>query len=189
MNTPAHLIFGAAGFSRPDRRGSFAAAIAGSLAPDLSLYLMAGWSLFVMDIPPRTVFGEYYYSDAWQSIFAVDNSFILWGAVVLLALWLKRPLLFAFAGAGFLHLLFDFPLHTHDARQHFWPVSDWVFYSPFSYWDSAAHADIIGTASIGLCVALAVVVIRRFESWVVRGFTALLLALELASSGFWSLVF
>ena len=39
MNTPAHLLFGVAAFGKPDRRGVTAAALGGSLIPDLSLYL------------------------------------------------------------------------------------------------------------------------------------------------------
>ena len=92
MNTPAHLILGAAAFSSPDRRGSFRAAVLGALAPDVSLYVMASVSIFVLGISPNVVFRDYYYSDAWQSVFAVDNSFVLWGAVFIVALLLRRPL-------------------------------------------------------------------------------------------------
>ena len=119
MNTPTHLIFGATAFARPDRKGTLPAALAASLAPDVSLFVMVAVSLWLLDVPARTVFDEYYYSDAWQSIFAVDNSFILWGALLAFALWQRIQLLTAFAGAGFLQLAFDFPLHTHDARMHF----------------------------------------------------------------------
>ena len=164
MNTPAHLIFGASAFARPDRKGSLAAAFAGSLAPDVSLYLLVAVAIWGMGIPPQTVFDEYYYSDAWQTVFAVDNSFILWGMLLCLALWRRGPLLIVFAGAGLLHLAFDFPLHTHDARQHFWPVTDWVFVSPFSYWDGAAHAGTIGLGTLSMTLALAALLIARFQA-------------------------
>ena len=75
-------------------------------------------------------FGEYYYSSSWQQVFAVDNSFVLWGLGLGIALWVRRPVWIAFAGAGLLHLVFDFPVHNHDARMHFWPLSDWTFISP-----------------------------------------------------------
>ena len=79
MNTPAHLIFGLAVFGRPNVSRVTAAALAAALIPDASLYVMAGWSLFVMGIDARIVFGELYFSDLWQAVFRVDNSFILWG--------------------------------------------------------------------------------------------------------------
>ena len=64
-----------------------AAAVAGSLLPDLSLYLMAGWAMRVQKIPPSVVFDELYFSPRWQAVFAVDNSLILWGGLAVLAAW------------------------------------------------------------------------------------------------------
>lgn len=189
MNTPAHLLIGAAAFAKPDRKGTTAAAFLGALAPDLSLYLMVTVSIWGLGIPPATVFREYYYSDAWQAVFAVDNSFVLWGLALLAALWWKNRIAIAFTGAGLLHLAFDFPLHTHDARRHFWPVSDWVFTSPVSYWDRAAHAGIVGPLELGLSMACAVLLWRQLLHWGWRLLILLLVAAELASSGIWRFIF
>lgn len=189
MNTPAHLIFGAAAFGKPEKRGTFLAAILGAFAPDLSLYLMVFVSIWVLQIPASTVFDELYYSDNWQSVFAVDNSFILWGIVLGIALWRRWPRMIAFAGAGFLHLLLDFPLHTHDARMHFWPISDWVFVSPVSYWDGAAHAGVVGPLELTLSLGLALVLWNRFRDWRIRTTTSVLVTMELMSSGIWRFLF
>ncbi len=189
MNTPAHLIFGAAAFGRPGAPRLTAAALGGSLLPDLSLYLMVGWSLYVQGIPAQTVFRELYYSDAWQAVFAIDNSFILWGALLGVAIWRKWPVLIAFAGSGLLHLVFDFALHNHDARRQFWPISDWVFFSPFSYWDSTYHAGVIGPLELILSMALCVFLLIRFRSWAMRGIVVLLGAAELATTGIWRFIF
>lgn len=189
MNTPAHLILGAALFSREDRKGTYLAALAGSFAPDLSLYAMVTVSIWVLGVPAQTVFREYYYSDAWQSVFAVDNSFILWGLLLAIALWQRWPCAIAFAAAGLAHLALDFPLHTHDARPHFWPVTDWVFNSPFSYWDTRAGAGVIGPMEVALSLAMAVLLFRKFRSLGVRLATLALVATELASSGIWHFVF
>ena len=56
--------------------------------------------------------------------------------------------------AALLHLAFDLPLHHSDARPHFWPLSDWVFRPPLSYWNPARHGDLVGAVEIGACVAL-----------------------------------
>ena len=71
MNTPAHVIVGAAAFARPGALAVNAAAVLGSLMPDISLYVMASTALFLIDVPPNVVFDEYYFSDAWQQVFAV----------------------------------------------------------------------------------------------------------------------
>ncbi|MEM7752212.1 MAG: cobalamin biosynthesis protein CobQ [Pseudomonadota bacterium] len=189
MNTPAHLLIGTTLFASADRKGTYAAALAGAMAPDLSLYVMVAVSIWGLGIPPDTVFREYYYSDAWQSVFAVDNSFILWGVLLGLAVWRGWPRFVAFAAAGLAHLALDFPLHTHDARMHFWPVSDWVFESPVSYWDSAAYADIVGPVGLAIALSCAFVLWRRFQPWGIRLLSVVLLGLEAMSSGVWRLVF
>ena len=183
MNTPAHLIFGVAAFGREGRRGTVGAALAGSLAPDLSLYLLGGVSLFVLGIPENVVFGELYFSDAWQTIFAIDNSFFLWGGALAAALWWRMPRLTAFAAAGVLHLALDFPLHHDDGRAHFWPVSDWIFESPVSYWDGRHHAGVVAPLEVAASVALAVHAFIRHRALWLRALLALLVILEFASGG------
>ncbi len=161
----------------------------GAFVPDFSLYLMVSVSIWVMDIPARRVFGELYYSDAWQSVFAVDNSFILWGLAFGLALWRKSSVFVAFTGAALLHLLLDFPLHTHDARQHFWPVTNWIFESPVSYWDNAAHAGIVSPVALALAGGALVVIWQRAKTIWLRIVATGLFVLEIASSGIWRFIF
>ncbi|QFT93833.1 hypothetical protein FIU86_13360 [Roseovarius sp. THAF9] len=77
MNTPAHVIFAAAAFARPFDRRRTVAAVAGGLAPDLSLYVMVGVSLYLLGLDPGYVFGTLCFSDAWQRVFRIDNSFLV----------------------------------------------------------------------------------------------------------------
>ena len=165
------------------------AAVIGAAAPDLSLYFMAGTALFLMDVPPNIVFAEYYFSPAWQAVFAIDNSFIIWGAAFALALWARRPALIAFTGAALLHIALDFPLHHDDARPHFWPLSNWVFESPISYWDRDHYADIVGPLEGLMCVALCVMLWRRFQGVPARTVIALAGALQIAPVFIWVFVF
>lgn len=189
MNTPAHLIFGAAAFGRPHVRWTLLAAMAGGLAPDLSLYLMVGWHLLLLGTDARVVFGELYYSDTWQAVFSLDNSVFLWGGVLALALWQRWRWLVAFAGAALLHIALDFPLHAGDGRPHFWPMSDWIFESPLSYWDSRHYAGWVGPLEMALCVVLVIVLWRRVTSWPWRITFSVLLALEAGSNNVWAFVF
>jgi membrane-bound metal-dependent hydrolase YbcI (DUF457 family) len=179
MNTPAHLIFGAVVFGRPGVRHATKAAVLGSLLPDLSLYLLAGVSIHVLGIPPARVFAELYFSPAWQAVFAIDNSFPLWGLLMAVALWQKWAVVRAFAGGGLLHLGFDFLLHNEDARRQFWPLSDWVFRSPFSYYDPARHGEVIGALEILLCLMFSVILWRRYPAVAARVLIALAILLEL----------
>jgi membrane-bound metal-dependent hydrolase YbcI (DUF457 family) len=183
MNTPAHLLIGAAAFGRPATTRIVGAALIGAMIPDLSLYLMAGVALFVLQIPPQTVFDELYFSDAWQTVFAIDNSFFVWVCLLGIAIWRRSAWAIALTGAALLHLVLDFPLHHDDGRSHFWPVTWWVFESPVSYWDrdngaqwAAPIEAVMAVAAfillwvrkaprwaLGLCIPLVVA-----EVWIVR---------------------
>lgn len=189
MNTPAHLIFGAAAFGKPDNPRVTMAALLGGLAPDLSLYLMVGWSIWVLGIPAQTVFDTLYFSDLWQDVFAVDNSVPIWAAFLGLALWRRWPAGVAFAGAGLLHLAFDFPLHNEDARRHFWPLSNFVFHSPVSYWDPQHHGRIAAPVEMLVCLGLLVLLWRRFQGWKARLWIAALGVLELAPGIMFAVMF
>lgn len=189
MNTPAHLILGAAAFARPDAPRITVAALFGAIAPDLSLYLMAGWHLLILGTPPEVVFGQLYFSDAWFNVFKVDNSFILWGIALGAALYARSGWAVALTGAALLHIALDFPLHHDDGRPHFWPLTDWVFESPLSYWDRDAHAGIIGPLEILISLGACVYLWTRFQGWLARGAVTLGAATQIAPGLFWVFVF
>lgn len=189
MNTPAHVIFATAAFARPFERKRTFAAMAGALAPDLSLYLMAATSLYVLGLSPNYVFNTLYFSEAWQQVFKVDNSFLVWGAGFALAWWYQARNGMVFAASGLMHLALDFPLHHDDGRPHFWPISDWVFQSPVSYWDRAHHATIVGPIEMALSALFCVIMMLRFTSLRSRLLIGALAILQLFPVFIWMFVF
>ncbi|TFL16468.1 cobalamin biosynthesis protein CobQ [Jannaschia formosa] len=188
MNTPAHLLLGLAVFGRREHPRVSAAALAGALLPDLSLYLLAGGSLAI-GIPAGRVFGELYFSDLWQMIFAIDNSVPIWGLLLAMGIWAKRLWIVALAGAGLLHLALDLPLHHDDGRPHIWPLSDWVFASPLSYWDRAHHAGWVAPIETALALVAAAWSWVRFPSAWIRVTVLLLAAAQLSVGGLWRYLF
>ncbi|HCP82667.1 MAG TPA: cobalamin biosynthesis protein CobQ [Octadecabacter sp.] len=189
MNTPAHLIFGLTAFGKADLPKVTAAALAGAMIPDLSLYLLAGTHLFVLGTDPQVVFVQMYFSGAWQSIFRIDNSLVLWGIGLALAIVARSTWAIALCGAAMLHLGLDFLLHHDDGRAHFWPLSNWVFQSPVSYWDRDHHAGIIGPLEIGLSLACSALLWRRFVGVKMRVLIAILALMEAAPVFVWLFIF
>lgn len=165
MNTPAHLLLGSAVMARGGDRRVIWAAMLGALLPDLSLYLLAGVSLQILNIAPQVVFDELYFSDLWQGIFAIDNSFLVWGVLFGWTLWLRIPAAIALTGAALLHLAFDFPLHHDDGRAHFWPLTRWVFESPVSYWDRDHGALWVAPAEAALALGAALFLWFKRPGW------------------------
>ena len=178
MNTPAHLIFGLAAFGDTTRKAVTAAALAGALIPDLSLYLMAGTHLLVLDTPAKVVFDQLYFSESWQSIFRIDNSIVLWGIALVVGFMLRSSVAIALCAAALLHLGLDFLLHHDDGRAHFWPISNWKFQSPVSYWDSNHYGNIVGPTEILLSLAACVWLWRKHVNRWMRGLILLLGAME-----------
>lgn len=165
MNTPSHMLIGAAVFARPLVPSILVAALAGGLAPDLPMFAMVLWATRVVGVPEHEVFGTLFFSETWQSVFAVDHSFLVWGGLLGLAFWCRQIILRAFAGAGLLHALADFLTHHDDARRQFWPVSDWVFRSPVSYWDARFYGSAFGMFEVALVVTLAAFLCWRMAGW------------------------
>jgi hypothetical protein len=189
MNTPAHLLIGAAAFGRPATSKVLGAAFVGALLPDLSLYLMAGVALNIMGIPPHVVFRDLYYSDAWQMVFAIDNSFLLWGALLGFAIWRRSAWAIALTGAALSHLALDFPLHHDDGRAHFWPATWWIFESPISYWDIHHGAKWVAPIEGVLAIAAVVVLWLRKAPWWVFLLCIPLMAAELWILRQWLFIF
>lgn len=182
------MLIGAAVFARPVAPNSLLAALAGGFAPDLPMLAMVLWSSRILGLPEHKVFGEFFYSDAWQAVFAIDHSFFVWGALLALAQLRGGMVLRAFTGSGLLHSIADFLTHHDDARRQFWPITDWVFRSPVSYWDARYFGNVFAVFEVGLVVALAAYLCwnrtRIWERAVVLSLAALIVIPVMVTGGF-----
>lgn len=168
MNTPAHLVFGMTAFGKQGRRDLTAAAFVGALIPDLSLYLLSLTHLLIIGTTPEVLFGELYFSDGWQRIFRVDNSIVLWGLVLAFGLLRRSGVVIALSGAALLHLVADLLLHHDDGRPHFWPLTDWIYESPVSYWDPLHYGGIVGPLEVLAVLACSLILWRRHAGLAMR---------------------
>jgi hypothetical protein len=64
-----------------------------------------------------------------------------------------------------LHSLGDIFLHHDDAHRHFFPLLDWQFVSPVSYWDPRFHGEIVAIVEI-LMVLVVGLWIWRETTWI-----------------------
>ncbi len=178
MNTQAHLLLGAAVLGRRNEPARNTAAVLGSLAPDLTMFAMVAWQGWVLGRTGSQIFGEDYFSPFWQEVFAISNSLIVFGAVAAVGALVRRPWLLVFGLAALLHVVTDIPLHVDDGHPPFWPLSDWIYRSPYSYWDARHGAGFIAPAEFALSCALAIWLLVRHRSWSLRIGIVLLLATE-----------
>lgn len=166
MNTPTHMIIGAVFFAKRDQSKSLIAAFAGGLAPDLPMLIMVAYATRITDIPQQEVFGTLFFSSGWQEVFAIDHSFFVWGLLLTVGLLFRSFPTIAFAGSAMAHAAIDFLTHHSDARQQFWPFTDWVFNSPVSYWDPTYFGNIMGPIEALLVITSTLfIVIRLKRPW------------------------
>lgn len=170
--TQTHILIGAAAFARPGRKAIGIAAIAGSVLPDLDV-----WMMFAVErlrgLSSCEIFHFRYWEPPWTQLQAIMSSLPLWIGAFVLALiamsatsgtWRQRFLCTAvFAAATVLHLSIDFTLHHDDARAQFQPITDWVFRSPVSYWDPAHFGRFVMPMEMALGIFLAGMIALRFR--------------------------
>ena len=186
--TQTHLLIAGALFAKPGEKLRNTAVIVGALVPDAAIYFLFLWSK-VMAIPERKVWDELYWQEPWQSWTAAGNSIPIYMGLLVLGVVLLRTagsvwrigLFFAFlALAALVHIAGDLPVHVHDAHRHLWPLSDWKFISPISYWNPDHHGGIFSIFEVGLGLLLAVALFRRFTTIWVRAVLGLVIVAYLA---------
>ena len=152
MNTPAHVIFSLSLLGKNNAANSTYAIAVGALMPDVIMIVFYAYEK-LRGVPEQIIWNSHYFLPQWQNLFDIFNSVPL----LLLALIVSRhrqnkflTLLFA---SMLIHCFFDFPVHHDDSHRHFFPLSDFRFQSPVSYWDPQHHGQIVGAIEMILVLA------------------------------------
>ena len=139
MMSQTHVLISAALLTRRDAPMRNGAVLLGAMLPDLSIYAIYFLSRW-QGIESRLIWDEVYWQEPSQTLSAISNSFPLFAAVLVPALYLQHntkkaqwsvfgAFFAALAISAILHLTFDISLHADDAHRHFWPLTNWRFHS------------------------------------------------------------
>ncbi len=214
MNSQTHLLVAAALFAEPGQPKRNLAALTGAFVPDAAIYGLWLWSK-VNAIPEQTVWGVLYWQQPWQTYTAIGNSAPLFAAILFAGVISTRRAVLAqpgirlptqsladrwrvfverqsfivvFALAALTHLAGDFPVHVHDAHAHLWPLTDWRFFSPVSYWNPDYYGNWFLLFEMALGVVLAVILFRRFHALWIRTLMVLAVAAYVAVPAYFILI-
>ena len=152
MDTGAHIICNLVVQSRSSESRVFAAVLIGAILPDLPIMLFYAWESLVMNSAESEIWSELYFKPGWQNFFDTFNSLPLIVVLLALGVYFKKQLISVLALSMALHVLLDLPFHHDDAHRHFFPFSDWRFFSPVSYWDPKFHGDVMHIVQIAIVI-------------------------------------
>ena len=135
---------------RRDNRKITIFIVVGAVLSDVGMFVFYLWQL-ALGTTESIIWSVEYYRPVWQAIFDLLHSIPLALLGMLISWKSGRPWLLVFFASILLHALGDLPLHHDDAHRHFFPLFDWRFFSPVSYWNSAYYGN---WASLVECFAV-----------------------------------
>lgn len=188
MQTQTHVLLALALLTKNNAPKRNRAVLVGALIPDAFIYI--AWAIYTLSGNSQThIWDVLYFQNPTQFWDALFNSIPVFAGVAGLGYVLMRlsdkyktagQCVLVFGLAALIHIATDFPVHASDAHRHFWPLSDWRFYSPFSYWEGAHHARVVNIGESLLGFAVCAVLWRRFDAKWVRVILGLLFILYAA---------
>jgi len=172
MMTQTHILVAAGMFAKPGDKTRSIVALLGGFFPDFMLS-----ALFIVSrlqgVSMEIIFTQLYWSERWVALMAPGNSFVVYSLAAAIGVGLLKSssgwqrigqLIVVFSISALAHVATDFLLHAQDARAQFWPLSDWVFYSPVSYWDARYYGNWFIPVEMLLALILLLIVYARFRS-------------------------
>jgi hypothetical protein len=167
MITPSHLIYGwalakyteKAGLETSHRTTWF---LVGSILPDMAVFVFFVVNGLILRYGHEQLWDDMYFNSAWSIAFTLSHSLLLWPALLAVGHWRQWAALSAVAIAALLHIIVDFCVHTADAYMHFWPLTDWRFISPVSYWNRAEYGLYVGLFDTVLVMGLLTFLYTRY---------------------------
>ena len=164
MNTPTHLIVNYALLEKETTQKEKWWILAGGFIPDITIYFMFFWA-FAAGIDQQTLWREVYFQPEWQAIKNVFNSVPLALLILTAGVALKKRWLSLFSISLLIHFVLDFFTHANDGHAHFYPLTNWIYQSPLSYWDKGANAELGGAIELALLSICVIYLLPRLRTW------------------------
>jgi len=173
MRTFSHAIITAAiGSQKKVKLGGLVAFVIGSVLPDLPLgvlIVLAVMNSPNMDTAMVYMDQRYFESALWIALHNIPHSFVVMGVLSLLVYAFRqkrwgRWLLWYAAGAS-LHIALDILTHVMDGPLFLYPLSNFRFQSPVSYWDANYYGSVFTVFEYSVDAVLLVVLgVRLFKA-------------------------
>src|SRR5215831_14870111 len=117
--------------------------LAGAVLPDVPIMTLYLKERILHKTPEDQIWSDHYQRRFWQNWIHGTHSAPLAAIGLALAIALGSLPATAFFASVLLHSAADFPVHAEDAHRHFFPLSNYRFKSPISYWDVRYHGKAV----------------------------------------------
>jgi hypothetical protein len=111
-------------------------AVIGALLPDAPMFVFYAVEKLVLRSSEEEIWNTRYFLAGWQDFFDLFNSVPIVAIGLFVAWKTNHRTWFVMCLSMLLHIACDLPLHHDDGHRHVWPLSEWRFESPVSYWDA-----------------------------------------------------
>lgn len=174
MQTHGHYVLNLALLGKTIAPKHNIAITLGAILPDIPIFIFYLISKYMYNMPEAKIWGQAYYEPIWQNIIATSHSIpiALIGFVIFWRLDWKWGAILCVSMV--FHCLLDLPVHHDDAHRHFYPLSDYRFYSPFSYWDVNHHAKIVAGIEAALVLIASPIVMSLLKTPYTKGILILI---------------
>jgi hypothetical protein len=163
MFTPGHAVLNLTVLGRRRRPDLVAPVLIGAVLPDLPMFLFYFWDRAVLRVPEVVIWSERYFESGWwQTLIDLCHSLPLGLALLTVASFGHAPRVAAGAASMLLHSLVDLAVHHEDAHRHLFPLSNWRFASPVSYWDPHHYGAVAAGGEWFVVVVGSAVLWRRY---------------------------
>ena len=169
MTTQSHAILNIALLSKRDKPFRHLYAFIGAVLPDIPIFIFFVVESVIRKTPQRELWGSLYFTEPWQNFFDIFNSVPL--ILILLGIGyylLNSERITALAWSLLIHCAFDLLTHHDDGHHHLFPLSDFVFASPISYWDRDHHANIFAPIERIVILAASIYLYPRLKTRLAR---------------------
>lgn len=164
MNTPSHAIINLAILGRKQHTHLNISIAIGAILPDIPAFVFYLVSKFIYHLPEPQIWRETYFEPFWQNIFDTFHSFPLILICLAVATYCGWDKIKIFCYSMLLHSSFDLPVHTSDAHRHFFPLSDYRFSGPISYWNPNEYGLIAALVELLLVIVATFYIYRLVRS-------------------------
>ena len=151
---------------KPHRHGC---ALLGAVLPDLPIFVLFGVETLILGHSQAEIWSERYFLPQWQNFIDPFNSIPLVFLGVGISYLLRSDRVRVVCWSMLLHCLADFFLHREDAHRHFFPLWDYKFKSPISYWEMDYHGGIVSAVEIVAMIGSSVYLFPRLQSYFAKG--------------------